>query len=358
MTAKAEDAGAFDDVIVGAGSAGAVLASRLSEDPSATVCLIEAGLRDRNPLIHIPFSLAFIMRFKGIDWAYETTPQLNLDGRRLYWPRGKTLGGSSSINAMIYIRGVPADCDGWVRARRFRPGLVLGAALFQRGAGSGAGRGRLSRHRRSLWAEAPRLPDIQRGRDQRLCTAEPVLRRLRPAIPLSAGAHEGSRPRDRAGIPLQRACLLPSAQKPRRNPARVDRPAGRTGHRPLLEHDDDARLMLEGVRLTRRIAAAPSFACYRGCEVESGTKAQSDRDLLSFIRRNAESIYHPVGTCRMGPSRHMASVVDSALKVHGVEGLRVVDALVMPVLIRGNTNASTIMIAERAADLIRGRVYV
>lgn len=125
-----------------------------------------------------------------------------------------------------------------------------------------------------------------------------------------------------------------------------------------LQRDDDAETMLEGVKLARRIIAAPPFARYRGRKAAPGEKAQSDRDLLSFIRGKAESIYHPAGTCRMGGRCDTASVVDPELKVRGVEGLRVVDASVMPVLIRGNTNAPTIMIAERAADLIRGRAGV
>jgi choline dehydrogenase len=103
----------FDYVIVGAGSAGAVVASRLSEDRSVSVCLIEAGPPDKNPAIHIPMGLALMGRMPAINWNYQTEPQTALNGRRLYWPRGKTLGGSSAINAMCYIRGTAQNYDAW-----------------------------------------------------------------------------------------------------------------------------------------------------------------------------------------------------------------------------------------------------
>ncbi len=538
MTAKADDASTFDYVIVGAGSAGAALASRISEDPSATVCLIEAGPRDRNPLIHIPFGIAVIMRFKNIDWAYETTPQPNLEGRRLYWPRGRTLGGSSSINAMIYIRGVPADYDGWVEQGASGWGWSAVLPYFkkaqdqERGADAYHGTGgplsvcdlRHSSAMSRAFAESgaelqiPLNPDFNGERQeglglyqvtqrngQRCSTAAAYLSdaksrknlailtgsvaqkvvfesgratgmsllrdgsshtvRARREVILSGGAINSpkllmlsgigpgqhlqqhgiavvshlpgvgqnlqdhldviihGRNRSWAGYGItpsmaprglwglfayglkRRGFLTSNAAEAggfvRLNPSAAGSdlqfhflPARMKDHGrqtvlgygyslhvcclqpksrgeirlastdPLappvidpryLQHDDDAKTMLDGVRLARRIVAAPAFARYRGREAAPGEKTQSDRDLLSFIRRNAESIYHPAGTCRMGGRHDAASVVDPALKVRGVDGLRVVDASVMPVLIRGNTNAPTIMIAERAADLIRGR---
>jgi choline dehydrogenase-like flavoprotein len=109
-------------------------------------------------------------------------------------------------------------------------------------------------------------------------------------------------------------------------------------------------MMVEGARLSREILAQDAFAAYRGEEIFPGADARSDADLAAFVRRKAETIYHPVGTCRMG--KDDASVVDAELRVRGVEGLRVVDASIMPTLVGGNTNAPTVMIAERAAALL------
>ncbi|MFT5636027.1 MAG: choline dehydrogenase, partial [Cognaticolwellia sp.] len=103
----------FDFIIIGAGSAGATLAARLTENSQFSVCLIEAGGKDKNPFIHIPFGLAFLSRLTNLGWQYNTEPQSQLNNRKLFWPRGKVLGGSSSLNAMCYIRGVPEDYDRW-----------------------------------------------------------------------------------------------------------------------------------------------------------------------------------------------------------------------------------------------------
>ncbi|MGY0591022.1 MAG: GMC family oxidoreductase, partial [Paraglaciecola chathamensis] len=108
-------ANTFDFIIVGAGSAGCTLAARLTEHKHCRVCLIEAGGKDSNPLIHIPFGLALLSRVKAINWNYNTLAQPHLNNRELYWPRGKTLGGSSSVNAMCYIRGVPEDYNDWAQ---------------------------------------------------------------------------------------------------------------------------------------------------------------------------------------------------------------------------------------------------
>ena len=123
-----------------------------------------------------------------------------------------------------------------------------------------------------------------------------------------------------------------------------------------LASDADLRTLVEGVKLARRLADTRAFAPYRGDEILPGPQAQSDDALAEFVRERAESLYHPAGTCKMGSDE--AAVVDDQLRVRGVEGLRVVDASIMPVVVNANTNAPTIMIAERAADLIRGRAPV
>ena len=135
----------FDFIIIGAGSAGCVLANRLSEDPDTKVLLLEAGPRDWHPFIHMPAGVAKLVNRKGVNWDYDTAPEPHLDNRTLWWPRGKVLGGSSSINAMCYIRGVARDYDEWGQMAtgwhwdsvlpyfRRAEGNTRGAAVRQRG---------------------------------------------------------------------------------------------------------------------------------------------------------------------------------------------------------------------------------
>jgi choline dehydrogenase len=526
----------FDFIIIGAGSAGATLAARLSENNQFSVCLIEAGGKDTSPFIHIPFGLAFLSRMTNLGWEYDTEPQSQLNDRKLFWPRGKVLGGSSSLNAMCYIRGVPEDYNRWsdLGAKGWDWQTVLPyfkkSEKQQHGESEMHGAdGYLSvsdlRHTNPLSstfvdaAEEIGLskvtdfngPDreglgfyqVTQENGQRCSTAKgyllPALSRpnltvltkalvekiqivdavakgvklqldgqtieltTNKEVLLSAGAINspqvlmlsGVGPKEhlaekgitvKADLPgvgqnlqdhldtiVQHHCknrdsysislaLIPRYVKNTfkylfnrqgiftsnvaeaggfdKTPHAADIPDiqyhflpailldhGRTtafgygygvhvcGLYPksrgeirlrsikpdapamidphYLEHIDDQKVMIDGVRRARKILAAPSFEKYQSWEVGPGPDAQSDEEILAFIRKNSETIYHPVGTCKMGDVSDVMTVVDSQLKVKGIKGLRVVDASVMPSLVGGNTNAATIMIAERCADLIK-----
>ena len=523
----------YDYIIVGAGSAGCVLADRLSANPHKRVLLLEAGPRDWHPFIHMPAGIAKMVGNKGINWDYYTEPQAQLDNRRLWWPRGRVLGGSSSINAMCYIRGDARDYDEWAQlcgdagwnwngvlgyfrraegntrgadalhgadgplaVQDLRSHNVLTQAFIdaaqacghprnadfngaqQRGAGfyqvtqknsarcsTAAGYLRAARGRANLRvltrARTQRVL-IESGRacgvDYRhhgrltraqarevilcggainspqllmlsgvgpadhlrslgirvahdaagvganlqdhldICTLQHstqavsydrlndavvalnyLLRRDGPGTSNIAegGAFVRTRLASDARCDLQlhfipallddhgrnrlpgygytlHACML----RPRsRGTIRLHSadPSVKAAIQPNYLSDADGydlRMLVEGVKVSREIFAATPFDAYRGAEIFPGSGTQSDADIAAFIRRKAETVYHPVGTCRMGNDAH--AVVDTQLRVHGVSGLRVVDASVMPTLPGGNTNAPTVMIAERAADLIAG----
>jgi len=521
-----------DYIIVGAGSAGCVLASRLTEDPQVSVLLLEAGGRDRHPLIHMPAGLARLVNNPKINWGYYTEPEPQLLGRRLYWPRGRVLGGSSSINAMCYVRGDAADYDEW--AALGATGWNFDAVLpyFKKAEHRPNGDPRFHgtggplhvedlRHRNALseyFLQAARernhlLTDDFNGASQagfgpyqatlkearRCSTAVAYLRpaMMRPNLTVLTGASAEriDLEDDRAvGVEFARHSRLHRSRARRevllcggainspqllmcsgigpanelesvgiavavshpevgRNlqdhldyctlykstrsisydmnlleegiaglryvltrsgpgasnvaevggffrsqlatdsradiqfhfvPAQLDdhgrnrlpghgytlhacflRPASR-GHIGLrssmmrdtprihanyLSAEGDLKRLSEGVKLSRDLLVARAFDDVRGEEIFPGASARSDTGLVQAIREKAESIYHPVGTCRMGSDAR--SVVDPTLRVRGVRSLRVVDASVMPRLIGGNTNAPTIMIAERAADLIK-----
>jgi choline dehydrogenase len=526
----------YDFIIVGAGSAGCALANRLSADPDTTVLLLEAGPRDWHPFIHMPAGLAKLVGQKGVNWNYQTLSEPNLDGRSLWWPRGKVLGGSSSINAMCYVRGHVRDYDEWAAmgAEGWNWDAVLPYFIRSEGNARGAdalhgGDGPLSvadlGHRNPLSAvflEAAGQAGLKsnvdfNGPDQegfgyyqvtqkngaRCSAATAYLKpirdrsnlsivtkalagrvliengradaltysaggqafcvRARREIILSGGAINspqllmlsGVGPADelrRHGIEVRHElpgvganlhdhldiCTLQRCTRRitydrlsdvavalqyylfRRGPgtsniaetggfvrsrfAPDERPDlqfhfvpaqlddhgrnrlpgdGYTLHacalRPLsrgrialnsaspndparieanyLGDPDgfDLKMLREGLKLSRRLLAQPAFAPFRGPEIQPGERVQGGDELNAFIRRKAETIYHPVGTCRMGAPDDPNAVVDPQLRVRGVAGLRVVDASVMPRLIGGNTNAPTIMIAERAADMILGR---
>ncbi|HEY0334958.1 MAG TPA: choline dehydrogenase [Stenotrophomonas sp.] len=527
----------YDYVIVGAGSAGCVLAHRLSEDPHCRVLLVEAGPRDRHPLIHMPAGLSRLVRNRRINWNYDTEPQPQLGGRRLWCPRGKVLGGSSSINAMCYVRGVPADYDAWARAGaqgwdwhgvlpyfrrseanqrgadalhggdgplcvsdlRFRNRLSEafidagrqaglpgnddfngdrqeGVGFYQvtqrEGARCSAASAYLAPvatrenlevltdvHVRRILVEGGQAVGIayaQRGlhaearaaREVLLCAGainSPQLLMLSgigPADALRAldlPVHAdlpgvGANLQDHLdictlvhtvpGVSYDRASELaiawnyflrgrrgagtsniaeaggfvrsPLAEDERPDiqlhfvPAMLDdhgrhrlrgdgytlhacflRPRSR-GHVRLRDADPrstpaidpaylsdpegvDLRRMVECARLSRRLLAQPAFDPWRREPIFPARDDLDDAGLAAFVRAKAETIYHPVGTCRMGAADDAGAVLDPSLRVRGVAGLRVVDASAMPQLPGGNTNAPVMMMAERAADLVAGR---
>ncbi len=515
----------FDYIIAGAGSAGCALAGRLTENPNTRVLLLEAGSRDWHPFIHMPAGLAKLVGVDTVNWSFETEPEPELHNRRLYWPRGRVLGGSSSINAMCYCRGHRKDYDNWQAAGN--PGWGFAGVLpyfirsedQQNGASEFHGTGgplsvQNLRHTNLLSgvfvdaaAEAgyARNDDFngahQRGfgyyqvtqRNGRRCSS--AVAYLRPAMGrpnLEVRTHalvekielvrhraeavhyrwKGKAVRSSAGqvilaggaigsphllmlsgigpaehlrqhgIPVQHElpgvgqnlqdhldiCTLVTSRQPitydqlsniavglrylfgRNGPgssniaeaggfivsrhAPDDRPDIQMHFAPVMLDDHgrnilpghgmtihacplrpesrgeirlksadptaapamvanymsteyDRTMMLECARLPRQIFSQPAFAKYVGEEILPGSSAQSDSALLEYIRRKAESIYHPIGSCKMG--HDPMAVVDHRLRVHGLQGLAVVDASIMPALVSGNTNAPTIMIAEKFA---------
>ena len=523
----------FDYIIIGAGSAGCVLAHRLSEDPAVKVLLLEAGPRDWHPFIHMPAGLAKLVNRKGVNWDYNTLAEPHLHNRSLWWPRGKVLGGSSSINAMCYIRGVPGDYDDWAAQGATGWGWDNVLPYFRKAEGNSRGADalhgadgplgvsdlRYTNPLSQVFIDAGRqlgLPqnhdfngDVQHGvgfyqvtqRDGARCSSavgylRPV--RDRPNLTVHTGAQvaritfEGRRasgvtyamngqghhqpaarevlvcggainspqllmlsgvgPADQLaalGIPVvqdapgvggnlqdhldictlvhstqrvtydrlsdlkvafdyflrghrgpgssniaeaggfARSALAPDERadiqfhfvpamlddhgrnrlpgdgytlhacflRPRSR-GRLTLASARPGDKPRIEANYlgdeegfDLRMMVECAKLSRDLLAQKAFDPYRGAPIHPSRPDLDDDALVDFIRAKAESVYHPVGTCRMGSDT--TAVVDPQLRVNGVEGLRVVDASIMPSLIGGNTNAPTIMIAERAADLIR-----
>jgi choline dehydrogenase-like flavoprotein len=524
---------AFDYVIVGAGSGGCVLANRLSASSDLRVLLLEAGGRDASPFIHMPAGLARLVGNREVDWRYYTEPEPELHDRRLYWPRGRVLGGSSSINAMCYTRGHRLDYDEWgvLAGEQWSYARVLPYFLkaedYAHGASEYHGAGgplsvedlRFRNPLSAVFVEAgvacglPRNPDfnaaLQEGvgfyqvtqRRGRRCSA--AVAYLQPArsranleirtrclatrvlfsgnraigveyrrdgvtavahaereVLLAAGAIGSAQLLLRSGIgPAQELralgidvavdlpqvgcnlqdhldfCTLTKCTRPitydftrsqelavalryllthsgpgvsniaeaggfaRTHlavdarpdvqlhfvPAQLDdhgrnrlaghgftvhacvlRPRSRgrltlMSSRPddppriearYLSEPGDLDVLLEGMGLSRAIIGAEPFAAFRGREIFPGEALSERRELEEMVRRKAETIYHPCGTCRMG--NDAAAVVDPELRVRGVQGLRVADASVMPRLIGGNTNAPTIMIAEKAAESVLG----
>ena len=517
----------YDYIIVGAGSAGCVLASRLSEDPKIQVLLLEAGGPDSRKEIHMP--IAFSKLFQTTcDWSFYTEPEPYIENRKLFWPRGKVLGGSSSMNAMIYMRGDRADYDNWrdlgnpgwgfsdvlpwfkksenqergpsqyhavggplnvadlrclnplsqafveaaeqagfsrnpdfngasqegfgfyqvtqkdgrrnsaaaaflkpAKARRnltvqvnahafgvlFEGNRAVGVS-FQHGNGSSQARAERevivcagaigSPHLLMLSGIGPPdhlrkfnipvvcdLPGVGKNLQDHpavtiayeckqpvsMATVESLSNLLRFIClkngPLTSNVAEaggfikssgatvpslqyhfapayyinhGLTPIKEHGFSLGPTLLHPesrgSIELRSTNP--VDAPRIRANY---FSDSRDLDVIVEGLKVARRIAHAPAFEKYRGHEAYPRNDIQSDAEWRAYACKMVETLYHPAGTCKMGTDA--AAVVDPELRVYGVEGLRVVDASIMPTLPGGNTNAPTIMIAEKAADMIR-----
>ena len=517
----------YDYIIIGAGSAGCVLANRLSADAGVRVLLLEAGGRDWRPEIKIPAAFSHLFK-TSVDWNYETEPQAGCAGRRLYWPRGRVLGGSSSLNAMIYMRGHAADYDGW--AARGNPGWSYADLLpyfkrsedNQRGAfnefhaaggpqhvidlpdpnamsaafiggfeslgvkrttdfngaeqdGIGINQTTMRGARRWSAADAYLRPAMRRsnlvvrpnaqttrivlesgrargiqftsrgrketaqaGREVILCGGtinSPQLLMLSGIGPaaelrlhgidvirdlpgvgenlqdhLVCGVIMGVNHRDTLGsaetlgsvaryflrgkgplasnvaemcafVRTQPGLVAPDLQfhmAPgyfnNHGLGREKFHAASLGGTPLqpfsrgrislrsvnpldppridpryLTDERDLALLVEGLKMARRVFGSTAWSGIRTAEMLPGPGVTTDSQLAEFVGQKCETLYHPVGSCAMGPASDPAAVVDAELRVHGVEGLRVIDASIMPVVPRGNTNAPTMAIAEKAA---------
>ena len=525
--------GRFDYIVVGAGSAGCVLANRLSADASVRVLLLEAGGRDVNPWIHVPVGYFKTMHDPRTDWCYVTEPDAGLAGRSILWPRGKVLGGSSAINGLLYIRGQARDYDQWrqlgntgwsyedvlpyfrraedqerggdehhgvggplavsdMRVRRDVCDAFIAAAEelgiprrddFNGAEQEGAGYFQITaRNGLRCSTAVGYLRPVRRRDNLRIMTrahAEMILvrdgravgvrvRRGHEALDvhadaeviLSAGAigspqllelsgiGDGERLRSLGVPPLAHLpgvgenlqdhlqiravyrCTQPTLNDEVNNPvrklligleylflrrgpmsmavslvcvfartrpelempdvqfhvqplsadkpgeglhrfsaftssvcqlrpesrgsvhARSPQPAEHPAIRPnYLATLTDRQVTVAGMKLSRRLAATDALAPFVVEELLPGASVQSDAELLAHAREVGQTIYHPVGTCKMG--NDSLAVVDERLRLRGVGGLRVVDASIMPTITSGNTNAPTIMIAEKAADMIR-----
>jgi len=526
----------YDFIVIGAGSAGCALANRLTEDPANRVLLLEAGGRDRNPWLHIPIGYYRTIFNETLNWGYQTEPEPELNDRRIAWPRGRVLGGSSAINGLVYIRGQREDfqlwrqmgnqgwgwndvlpffkraedqerganalhgeggplgvsdlketheiCEAYINACdeigiprtadfngeeqegvgyfqlttrnglrcssavaylhpiKYRPNLdVVTDALVSRivvenkratgvmywkgdqlmradaegeiilSAGaigspqilqlSGIGPADLLSELdikvvQEIKGVGANLQDHFQARSLYRCTKPITLNdRVRSPWqkmlmglewltkrtgPLTIGAGQGgifAKTRPELATPdVQFHLILFSADKPgeplhdfsgfttsvcqlrpesrgtvmiaSRNPA--DHPKI---HANYLATETDRQCMVDGLKLARRLAETEALQPLIAEELEPGLDVTSDEAFLDHARRRGGTIFHPTSTCMMGPNTNPMAVVDSELRVHGLKGLRVADASIMPTVVSGNTNAACIMIGEKLAHLLR-----
>jgi choline dehydrogenase len=530
----------FDYIIVGAGTAGCVLANRLSKDPSKHVLLLEAGKKDNYFWIDIPVGYLYTIGNPRTDWCFETEPETGLNGRRIGYARGKVIGGCSSINAMIYMRGQKSDYDHWesLGNRGWAWSDVLPifrrSEDYQHGADDFHGSGgelrveerRVNWEILDVWRDAaeqcgiPKIDEFNRGDNfgnayfqmnqrtgRRWSAARAFLDAAQPRpnltvmteatveslsfntdadglratgvtlihkgqrrdvkatseVLLAAGAIASpqllqlsgiGRPDDlrahdiavrhsldgvgqnlqdhlqirtiyqvdntvtlnqRARTPWGMAMMgleyffkktgpltMPPSQlgafaksDPSQTSANIEwhvqplsldkfgsplhkynaitpsvcnlRPASRgtVSLKSANPHDapaiapnylstqEDLDVAVAGLKFTREIMAAPALAAFNPRELKPGPQITSEEDLQRAAGDLGTTIFHPVGTCKMGPAHDSTAVVDDQLRVHGVRGLRVIDASIMPTITSGNTNAPTVMIAERGAEFIR-----
>ena len=530
----------YDYIIVGAGSAGCALAYRLSREASRRVLLLEAGGKDSLPMIHIPLGFAFLMKNPKVNWCYETEPEPNMHNRKMSWPRGKVLGGTSCINGMVYIRGQREDYDHWAQLGNEGWSYDQVLPYFKRSEHKAEGPSKFHGYGGPLWVEEVPIQEkleladlfvqaavqtgmpynedfngpcqegagdfqlnIRNGRRQSTARTYLKLYQQRPNLTIATGAlaerillengravgveyrqsaKKGASQLNRAfaqgevilcggvinspqllelsgigqrerleslGIPI--AQELPGVGENLQDHLTVNVQQGLHGvhtfyeeTRPLsmlknlfkylfsgrgllahpasqvgaffrtsekqdtpdaqihfapaaseadskgnlktrpgttatvchlrpesrgnvhirsanpaiapairanyLDTDNDRKAIVAALRRVRTIFAAPALNNYRGDEILPGANTDTDEEILSYVRAQAESVYHPVGTCKMGADD--MAVVDHRLRVHGVHGLRIADASIMPTVVSGNTNAPTIMIAEKCADMV------
>jgi choline dehydrogenase len=532
-----------DVIIVGAGSAGCLLAAELSADPSRRVLLLEAGGRDRNPMYHIPLLVGTLMTTRIGNWNYMTEPEPGLNGRSDWWPRGKVLGGSSTINGMMWIRGRPSDYDGWAQAglpawgwdqalagfrrmERFQEGgsehhggegplhvtssgdVQLWKPLYDAflAAGAEAGypltgdfnappyegvgiyhssvkAGRRCSSAKAFLNPAEGRPNLRvvtgaqaarvliedgravgvaarvAGQDRSFHAGEVVLcggainspqllmlSGVGPAAQLREHgiavkadlAGVGANLHDHAQVVVRQGCqgvrtlhwlrridrgamavaqhaltgrgagaympggvgfflrsdesleepdlqgvfvpgsgamgvrhpfspppgpdavgLMIYQLRPESRGALTLRSADPFAHPRMVANyfadPRDRAAVRGGVRVARKIFSQPAFAHISTGETAPGPQAQSDAAIDAWAAQTACTVYHPVGTCRMGVEADQGAVVDGELKVRGIAGLRVADASVMPRITSGNTNAPAMLIGQRCADFMLGR---